>query len=157
MGDAPTLKELYAQWDRLYDQYFAIPWEQESDGDAPSVAQIVAITSQMDELRPQIRARERDFEADLRGAFAAQMRDDHGLAVQVYGALCNVDWEHENGTRYSASWRYAGGLVNEIVNPDDKDPMGYCNFYCSGGEGHVRSEIAEGMAARGWSFKSVGQ
>jgi hypothetical protein len=58
--------------------------------------------------------------------------------------------ERIKGWTYSCTWRYAGGLVAEIRNEDNRDSMAYCNWYCSGGEGLVYEDFEKHMAQHGW-------
>lgn len=87
-----------------------------------------------------------NFEDDLRDVLGQQMNDDD-FARRVYASLCNIDWVHENGTEYSCTWRYAGGLVAEIRDRDED----YMDFYCTGNEGVIDAEVADAMEAHGWS------
>lgn len=104
---------------------------------------------------------EQDFEQALRDALGDRMRAEvehagiagatlnreaSGFAVDVYRALSNVEWRHDDGSRYSCSWRAAGGLVAEIRGKGED----YLDFYCSGSEGTVTDEIADALAAHGW-------
>lgn len=120
------------------------------------------IRERLDAVRAKINEHgEQDFEAALRAALGERMKGDvegagiagamndepaQGLAVDVYRALSNVEWRHEDGSRYSCSWRSAGGLVAEIRGAGED----YLDFYCSGREGTVTDEIAEALSAHGW-------
>lgn len=71
----------------------------------------------------------------------------------VYAALCNVVWQcTPTEQEYSCSWRYAGGLVAEIVGAGED----YMDYYCSGyhkgnvPEGKVTAEVAKALADYGW-------
>jgi hypothetical protein len=77
--------------------------------------------------------------------------NDETKAEQVYAALCNMQWSHPDHGLQSVTWRTAGGIVDEIMHPDSNDFLGYCNYYCSGNEGHVEDWIRETMAAAGWT------
>ena len=63
---------------------------------------------------------------------------DITFANKVYANLCNLVWyDYINDEVISQSWRGAGGFVADIRNLDED----YMDFYCSGNEGRVDSEI----------------
>lgn len=93
---------------------------------------------------------ERDFEADLRETLGAKICSSDSKAREVYSALCNVRWEHENGSRFSCSWRSAGGIIAETRHRGD-----YMDWYCSGREGTITSEISDALASKGWRVKET--
>jgi hypothetical protein len=90
---------------------------------------------------------DRTLEHDL-SALAVRARDDDTFADELYCALCNADWIHDDGTEWSGSWRYAAGVVAELRDRDED----YLAFYCSssGAEGTISDRVAEAMAALGW-------
>lgn len=109
---------------------------------------------------------EQDFEQALRDALSERMcaavedsgiagamsdRNASGFAVDVYRALSNVEWRHDDGSRYSCSWRHAGGLVAEIRGVGED----YLDFYGSGGEGEVTDEVTDALAVHGWHPKEL--
>lgn len=69
----------------------------------------------------------------------AKAREEY--AQNIYAALCNQDWQRNDvwpllkGETYSCSWRYAGGIVADMVETGD-----YIDWYCSGIKGHVSEE-----------------
>ena len=73
----------------------------------------------------------------------------------LYAALCNNKFFYNN-EEWTCSWRYAGGLVSQIVDGDD-----YMDYYCSGigningfvGEGFVTEEIRTDLLKLGWIIK----
>ena len=69
-------------------------------------------------------------------------------AQNLYAALCNNRFFY-NDKEWTCSWRYAGGLVAEIRNKGED----YMDFYCSGNEGHVTSEITHDLLNLGWVVK----
>ena len=63
---------------------------------------------------------------------------DITFANKVYANLCNLVWyDYINDEVISQSWRGAGGFVADIRNLGED----YMDFYCSGNEGRVDSEI----------------
>jgi hypothetical protein len=88
---------------------------------------------------------DRDLEHDIR-ALADRARRDRGFAVELYGALCNADWRHDDGTEWCGTWRYAGEVVAQLRGRGED----YMDFYCSGGEGKITDRVAEAMDALGW-------
>ena len=108
----------------------------------------------------------------------AKAREEY--AQNIYAALCNQDWQRNEvwpllkGQTYSCSWRYAGGIVADMIEKGD-----YIDWYCSGirggateaqlkemteeerakyhwyekhfvSEGHVTDEIREDFFKLGW-------
>ena len=157
-----ALHKLYAEADLLDKRFRAIPREEVRaywDGDASErersrVGQGFAARRSVNE-RIAASPLYRDFEADLPGLFAERVKADaaggmfaheHTFAVRLYGSLCNVEWRHVNGTRYSCSWRYAGSIVSRLVGGAD-----YLDFYCSGHEGEIDDDVADALAGLGWS------
>lgn len=61
----------------------------------------------------------------------AKAREEY--AQNIYAALCNQDWQRNDvwprlkGETWSCSWRYAGGIVADMVETGD-----YIDWYCSG-------------------------
>jgi hypothetical protein len=90
---------------------------------------------------------ERDLERDLRALAGRAGRDD-AFADELYCALCNADWVHDDGTEWRGSWRHAGGVVAELRGKGE----GYLDFYCSpsGAEGTISERVGAAMAALGW-------
>jgi hypothetical protein len=93
----------------------------------------------------------RNLESDL-VALANHLRDDEEFAVELYCALCNSDWRHEDGSEWHGSWRYSAGLVADLRELGEC----YLDFYCSGigreqgGEGTISGRVAAAMAELGW-------
>ena len=88
-----------------------------------------------------------DFEKDIK-SLKRKMKKDRDFAIDVYRALCNMQWR-KVGTEdeiYSCTWRYAGGLVAKIRNKGED----YLHFYCSGNEGIVTEEINKIFNGLGW-------
>ncbi len=65
-------------------------------------------------------------------------------AQNIYAALCNQDWQRNDvwpmlkGQTYSCSWRYAGGIVADMIESGD-----YIDWYCSG----IREDLTEDQIA----------
>lgn len=89
---------------------------------------------------------DRDLEHDIK-ALADRARDDREFAVELYGALCNAAWRHDDGTEWpGGTWRYVADVVAHLRGRGEE----YVDFYCSGGEGAITNRVAEAMAAIGW-------
>jgi hypothetical protein len=86
------------------------------------------------------------FEVDLAELLAERIRGDRKDAVAVYDALCNVEWERNDGRTYSCTWRGASELIAGIREQGEHD----LEFYYSGTEGFVAGAVEEALAARGW-------
>jgi hypothetical protein len=89
---------------------------------------------------------EYDLEKDLQ-VLKGKINEDYEFAQEVYAALCNMRWKKHYQT-YSCSWRYAGGLIAEMLGMIDS--MDYCEFYCSGNEGQVSERVRIELEKLGW-------
>lgn len=108
-----------------------------------------------------------------------KVRHSESYAQNLYAAICNTDfvkndvWPILTETKWSCSWRYAGGIVADMRQQGD-----YIDWYCSGiknmltddelkklnkkqleryeitkqfvGEGYVTEEIREDLYKLGW-------
>jgi len=90
---------------------------------------------------------DRNLEYDLM-QLAPALRDHHGFADELYCALCNTEWAHDDGTEWTGSWRYAAGIVAHLRGRGED----YMDFYCSGGgsEGTISSRVRDALATLGW-------
>lgn len=112
-----------------------------------------------------------NLEYDLRTTdwLASKAKDNKLYAQNLYAALCNNDFQKQDvwpimtNKTWSCSWRYAGGVVADILEEGD-----YMDWYCSGireeeretnidkdgrmyrAEGDVSEEIKEDLAKLGW-------
>lgn len=112
-----------------------------------------------------------NLEYDLRTTdwLAAKAKDNKLYAQNLYAALCNNDFQKQDvwpimtNKVWSCSWRYAGGVVADILEEGD-----YMDWYCSGireeeletnidkdgrmyrAEGDVSDEIREDLEKLGW-------
>jgi len=96
---------------------------------------------------------EPNMEADMVSSdwFVEKIRSNENYAQLLYAALCNNAFRKQEvfeilkGSAWSCSWRYAGGIVADILDEGD-----YLDWYCSGGEGHIDEELAEDLNKLGW-------
>lgn len=89
------------------------------------------------------------FEQDLKFHLAEKMKESEEFCVEVWSALANVNWYHpESHDEYGCSFRYAGGLIAEILG--DYSDMNYMKWYCSGPYATVSDTIARAMKKSGW-------
>ena len=113
-----------------------------------------------------------NLEYDLRSTkwICDKAKESEVYAQNLYAALCNNDFIQNNvwpllkGKTWSCSWRYAGGIIADMVEHGD-----YIDWYCSGirgqpltandehdifsnfvGEGIVTDEIREDLLKLGW-------
>jgi hypothetical protein len=110
----------------------------------------------------------------------AKVRESNVYAQHLYAAMCNQAfaknevWPQLKGETWSCSWRYAGGIIADMLGEGD-----YMDWYCSGirgagltdeeynqlsgpdqelyietrkyvDEGHVTDEICEDLLTLGW-------
>ena len=97
-------------------------------------------------LKREHRVNKLEFEKDLYKLKDKLQDDDY--AVDLYGALCNMQWQNIKNPEiiYSCSWRYAGGVIAGMRCEGES----YLDFYCSGGEGNVTEEVKEDLRKLGW-------
>ena len=66
----------------------------------------------------------------------------------LYAAMANNRFFYGD-KEWTCSWRYAGGIVANIVGEGD-----YMNYYCNGREGLVTDEVRLDLKNMGWIIKS---
>lgn len=89
-----------------------------------------------------------NLEYDLRSTTwicdKAKAREEY--AQNLYAAMCNNDfqklevWPLLKGETYSCSWRYAGGIIADMIEQGD-----YIDWYCSGIRGGASEEELAAM------------
>ena len=98
-----------------------------------------------------------NLENDLKNSDTIKEKCKHSeiYSQNLYSALCNNRFFY--GTdEWTCSWRYAGGIVADIVGNGD-----YMQYYCSGisdregfvGEGFVTDEVRTDLLKLGWIVK----
>jgi len=100
-------------------------------------------------LASRITALQRNFADDLYVVFGRSISRE--LATEIYRALCNVDWFHEDGSRFGCTWRSAGATVAELRGEGED----YLDYYCSGNEGYVADSVSGPLAERGWTWRQM--
>jgi hypothetical protein len=102
--------------------------------------------------------KENNLEYDLRSTkwICDKAKANENYAQNIYAALCNQDWQKNDvwpllkDQRYSCSWRYAGGIVADMVEEGD-----YIDWYCSGIRGGDEPDVYNNVSLPG-SFVSEG-
>lgn len=149
-----TLHQLNAEYDRVWSDFVATPIEERREWSAKNYegdSETCRLWQQLRQLTTEINKRPKaDFKQDLRNSLGPLMANAD-IAGEVYAALCNTEWEHEDGARFSCTWRYAGGLVADIRDQDEN----YLDWYCGGGEGHISDRVQAAMATHGWIGKGI--
>ena len=110
-----------------------------------------------------------NLEYDLRNTqwVVDKARANQVYAQNIYAAICNNQfikldaWQILKEEYWTASWRYAGGIVADILGDGD-----YMDWYCSGSggpiggmafsgylpEGEVSDEIEDDLKILGWKI-----
>ena len=89
-----------------------------------------------------------NMEYDMRTAdwMVAKVRASEAYAQNLYAAMCNQDFQRNDvwpvlkNETWSASWRYAGGIVADMRGEGD-----YMDWYCSGIQGELSAEELAAM------------
>ena len=92
---------------------------------------------------------ENNMEHDLRSTdwIVAKARDSEAYAQNLYAAMCNNDFQRNDvwpllkNQTWSASWRYAGGIIADMRGEGD-----YMDWYCSGITGEVDADTYAKMS-----------
>ena len=98
-------------------------------------------------LQPNIE--DGNMEADMKvSPVILEKVKDQMYAVNLYRILCNNEFTcPDKKEPWSCTWRYAGGLVAELRNIGED----YMDFYCSGNESSIDTEIEEDLQNLGWT------
>lgn len=94
-----------------------------------------------------------DLEYDIRNTewLARKIKGSREYAGDLYGALCNNMfqkndvWPILQDKTWSCSWRYAGGIVADIIGEGD-----YMDWYARGNESIITEEIEQDLDKIGW-------
>lgn len=87
------------------------------------------------EFEQDTKQHENNLEYDLRTTswICDKAKASESYAQNIYAALCNQLWQKNDvwpllkGETWSCTWRYAGGIVADMVEKGD-----YIDWYCSG-------------------------
>jgi hypothetical protein len=93
-----------------------------------------------------------NLEYDLRNTqwVVDKAKANQVYAQNIYAAICNNQfirldvWQLLKEEYWTASWRYAGGIVADILGEGD-----YMDWYCSGSGGPVGGMTSEGYLPEG--------
>ena len=118
---------------------------------------------QQQEVDPEWQVNNLEWDLRTTDWILEKARDSACYAQNIYAALCNNDFQKQEvwpllqGRTWHCSWRYAGGIVADMLERGD-----YMDWYCSGiqeadspgdgyvGEGCVTEEIAQDLERLGW-------
>jgi len=92
--------------------------------------------------------RENNMEYDLRSSpwICQKAKDSKAYAQNLYAAMCNNSFQKLavmpilKDLRWSCSWRYAGGIVADMIEHGD-----YIDWYCSGIKNDLTQEDLDKM------------
>lgn len=88
------------------------------------------------------------FELMLDRVLGERILADGGVAVELWSALANVEWQHADGGAVSYSFRSAGDLIAWL-----REEGSYLDWYCCAEPGVVSTDIQRALAAHGWTPK----
>ena len=86
------------------------------------------------------------FEVAVNRVLGNRIRADDAMALAMCAATSNVDWHHVGGAVTDYSFRTAANMVAAIRGKGD-----YMDWYGQSDVGVVSPEIAEALAAEGWT------
>lgn len=93
--------------------------------------------------------RSNSFEAALDCALGSKIRANDDVAKEVWSALTNQEWQHEDGRMVEYSFREAGGLIARI-----RGRGSYTDWYCASPAGVVSETVASALRLKGWALKA---
>lgn len=154
---------------------------QDQNLNAETVAKLLDdLTEILDQQEQDPAWQENNLEYDLISSdwLVSKVRASESYAQNLYAALCNNEfqkldaWQILNDRIWHCSWRYAGGIVADILGSGD-----YLDWYCSGSgivvfseehkltdqeqkfvaEGVVTDEIREDLRKLGWLVRQDSQ
>lgn len=144
------LHDLYEQHDKLSAELLALPAEERRAMFTQNeTTKAKNLRRGLTNLASRITDMERNFADDLYVVFGRSISRD--LATEIYRAMCNVDWFHEDGSRFGCTWRSAGATVAELRGEGED----YLDYYCSGNEGYVADSVSGPLAERGWTWRQM--
>ncbi|MES2044092.1 MAG: hypothetical protein V4475_09445 [Pseudomonadota bacterium] len=91
------------------------------------------------------------FEAALDCVLGSKIRASDDTAKQVWSALTNQEWQHEDGREVEYSFREAGDLIARI-----RGRGSYMEWYCASPAGVVSESVANALHLKGWTLKAWG-
>ena len=92
--------------------------------------------------------REHNMEYDLRATdwIVVKARESEAYAQNLYAAMCNNEfrqnavWPQLKNQTWGCSWRYAGGIIADMLGRGD-----YMDWYCSGIRGGATEQELQAM------------
>ena len=85
------------------------------------------------------------FEMAVARCLGDAMKSDPTLCAEMWSALANMDWVHENGDTAAYTFRAAGDLIAAVIGKGD-----YLDWYCSGEYAQVSQRVEDALAKEGW-------
>jgi hypothetical protein len=106
--------------------------------------------SEIEKTKMNIIDYQQKFNNDFRELFTTRLKEDEDFGCELWSAIANVHWLHdddETKTACGRSFRGAGSLIASMLGKGT-----YTDWYCSGPYCTVSGYIAETMASRGWQY-----
>lgn len=146
MNSSPERNSFHRQC--AIDQAVEEGRDPETDDDVQQALEMeLMVTDRQKELEADPEWQKNNLEYDLRSNkwICDKVKASEAYAQNLYAAMCNNSfqkldiWPLLKGETYSCSWRYAGGIIADMLETGS-----YIDWYCSGiGGGATEEELAE--------------
>ena len=122
-----------------------------SDSEYSEVFKTIAEHQEEQESDPKWQKNNLEYDLRTSEYIINKVRSSEDYGDRLYGTLCNNEfikremWQVLKEETWGCSWRYAGGILADIMGKGD-----YMDWYCGGLEGTVDEEVEQDLYNLGW-------